>query len=251
MNVISVSNRKGGIGKTTVSINVARELVQRGYLVLMVDLDSQCDLSDIYTKGYRAKRGEILKLLEGKDQIASGESVVEIMDNLYLIPGSRDLMHLDANIEADRLKNILSDEYLEEVEYVIIDHPPNINEAALQGFVASDYVIMPLEPEALCMDNIERLLDDLELIQEEMNPDMELLGMVLNRIDNRRGLTERMIARLEKAFGDYLFKARISNNTAIPTSMADRVALRDLHWRSKTVSQFQKLVSEIEERIGD
>ena len=247
METISIANRKGGIGKTTFAVNISNELTQAGHLVLMIDLDSQCDLSKIYCQG-SGNQGDIMKLIQGECSLK--EAVFKVKDNLHIIPGSEELIHLE-DCEEDKLKEILAGDFFKEVDYVIIDHPPNINEAALQGFVASNEVLVVVEPEAFCVENINSLLDDLYHIQFTMNSDLQILGIAINRIDLRRNLTKSFIKKLDHTFKEEIFEARISNNTAVPTSLNERVPLRELEWRSKTVNQFQDLIKEMKERMVD
>ncbi|MFW6029878.1 MAG: ParA family protein [Halanaerobiales bacterium] len=247
--IISIANRKGGIGKTTCSINISNELVQMGYLVLMIDLDAQCDLSKIFLKRKNTDQGDIFKLFKGECSIQ--DAIYNIKDNLYISPGNNNLIHLQEKDIINPLVKVLNEDFFNEVDYIIIDHPPNINEGALQGFNASDEVLIVIEPEAFCIENINQLLDDLYHIQFTDNPNLHILGIVLNRIDMRRNLTKHMIDKIESSFNSHILKSRISNNTSIPLSLNDKVAVRDLKWWSKPVGEFKDLVNEIIERMKD
>lgn len=108
-----------------------------GYLVLMVDLDSQCDLSKIYLPG-SYEGNNIFHLL--RQQCRLDDACVEVGENLYLIPGSRDIVHFDFRGSEGVLLHYLQQECLDEVDFVIIDYPPALSETALAGFVASDSV---------------------------------------------------------------------------------------------------------------
>lgn len=152
MKIISIANRKGGVGKTVISGNIAYELSKKGYLVLMVDLDSQCDLSKIYLpKSYEG--GNIFQLL--RQQCPLADACVEVGENLYLIPGSRDIVHFDFRGSEGILLHYLKDtDLLGEVDFVIIDHPPALSESALAGFVASDEVVIVSDAEAFGVANL-------------------------------------------------------------------------------------------------
>ena len=112
MKIISIANRKGGVGKTVISGNIAYELSKMGYLVLMVDLDSQCDLSKIYLQdGYEGS--SIFHLL--RQQCRLDDACVEVGENLYLIPGSRDIVHFDFRGSESILLHYLKQECLEKI----------------------------------------------------------------------------------------------------------------------------------------
>ena len=247
MEVISIANRKGGIGKTTLSVNLSYELSRKEKKVLMVDLDSQCDLTKIYSSG---KKDTVFDLLQEKEEIE--EVVAKVKKNLHLLPGSKDIVHLDKELKAEKLKQKIEKIGKKlELDYVVIDHPPQINEAALQGLVASDEVLVVVEPEAFCLSNLGDLLDELGEIKKEMNPELHILGMAINRVDRRRNLTERMIDKIRNTFRGEVFATEISNDTAVPTSMREGLPVRELGWRSKTVSQFQRLIEEMEGRLNN
>lgn len=251
MKTISIANRKGGIGKTTLAVNISYELSRLGYQVVIVDLDGQCDLTRIYYPGISTDEDDIWDLLTQRCDIE--DCIYEVYENLYLIPGSKNIVHLsntDENIlknQIDRLENFLI--YEKNIDFVIFDHPPNINEAALLGFVASEEVLIVLEPESLCVHNIGDLLSDLESIKREMNPNLHILGMVINRVDMRRNLTEKMVETIRATFREELFDTYISNNTAIPTSLHEGVPVRKLKWRGRSIRQFSSLTDEIIERV--
>jgi len=124
MKIISIANRKGGVGKTSITANLAYELKKRGFLVLLVDIDQQCDLTKVFLPD--EKQGgvaNIYTLLCGESSI--GDACVEIEENLYMIPGSRDIIHFDFFKKANSLSNCLHGKRIaKEVDLVLIDHPP-------------------------------------------------------------------------------------------------------------------------------
>lgn len=117
-----------------------------------------------------------------------GYACLEVSENLYLIPGSRDIVHFDFRGSEGALLHYLRNERLEEVDFVIIDHPPALSESALTGFVASDEVVIVSDAEAFSVANLGQLLDDLAHIQTVMNRDLHILGILVNKIDCRRKL---------------------------------------------------------------
>ena len=247
MITISIANCKGGVGKTIVAANLAWELARLGYLTLMVDLDPQCDLSKVYRR--ESQDGpNIFRLLRG--ECAVEEACLEVADNLYLVAGSRDTIHFDDKNGEKVLANCLKDETLAEVDFVIIDHPPTLSEYTLAGFVASDAVLIVTDTESFSMRNLGHLFENLLGIKATMHPTLSILGIVANKVDQRRKLTGIMLQELERTFGECVFSSRISYDTAIPISIRRGQPLRRLDWRSRTIGQFQELTHEVLERVG-
>lgn len=246
MKTISIANRKGGVGKTTLAANLSYELSKMNYLVVMIDLDPQCDLSKIYLNNENGKT--ILEVLKGNCDIEN--AAVEIADNLYLVPGNKDMGHYK-NVKGDAvLKEKLKHEGLGEVDFVIIDHPPNLNEGALEGFKASDEALVVTDPETFSIENLDNLLEDLAVIKNDMNSKLHILGVAINRVDLRRKLTKKKIKELKSILKEEVFKTHISNDTAIPISLDEKVPIRKLHYRSSVVSQINNLTMELLKRMG-
>lgn len=246
MRVLSIANRKGGVGKTVVSANISSEMARMGYLVLMVDLDSQCDLSKVYLPRDYSGPG-IMEVLQGS--CAVEEACVEVRTNLYLIPGSKDLNHFAVRDSERILRQSLLSKMLGEVDFTVIDTPPGISEATINGFVASDSVLVVTEPEQFSVENLADLLADLRHIQRTMNPRLRIEGIVANKVNLCRSLTKVMLTEMKRAFGRALLPAFISYDTSIPTSLRGNIPVRELHWRSRTVDQFRQLTEEVLERM--
>jgi len=247
MKVLAVSNKKGGVGKTSLAANLAREISRVGWLVLLIDMDPQCDLSKIYVPNdYQGHT--IMEVLEGKCDIE--EACHESMDNLYIIPGSVDLAHFafkhSESVLRHRLKNA---EGLGEVDLVIIDTPPSISESTLTAYAAADQVLLVTVPEAFSAENLSNMVETIQHMQHGINPDLQIMGIAINKVDNRRGLTKVVQDKLRHIFGCDVFDSFISYDTALPTSQYGKVAVRDLHWKSRVLRQFNDLAAEVLERM--
>jgi len=243
MKVLSIANSKGGVGKTSVSVNLAWELASKGYLVLLIDLDPQCDLSKVYYRGILPAENNLSVLLQG--QCSVDEACYNVRDNLYVIPGSSQLKHFHWKVSENLLAEILQSEELREVSVVILDNPPATSELTLMGYTAATDVIVVTDPEAFGVDNIDDFLSDLEKIKATMNPNLNVLGILVNRVDLRRNLTKRVLKDLRVAWGSSMFTTELSNDTVIPTALMKGKAVRELRWSSKITPQIEKLAEEI------
>ena len=247
MRILSISNEKGGVGKTIFAANLAWELSRMGYLVVTIDLDQQIDLTKLLYREEMTGSPDINDVLQGKSSI--NDACVMVNENLYHIPGSRDIKYFDFKNSEMLLKQALQAEDLDIVDIVIIDYPPSSNEATLLGYVATTDVLIITDTEEFSVDNIGNILDDLAIIKETMNPDLKVLGVVVNRVDKRRKLTQISLKELRLILGDKLFRTQISNNTAIPNSVRAKKTVRELGWCTPVLSQFKKIAKEVEERM--
>lgn len=250
MKVLSIANSKGGVGKTSVSVNLAWELACEGYLVLLIDLDPQCDLSKVYYRGIQPAEKNLSVLLQGQCRVE--EACYNVRDNLYLIPGSSQLKHFHWKASENLLAQILQSEELKEVSIVILDNPPATSELTLMGYTAATDVIVVTDPEAFGLANINDFLSDLEAIKATMNPNLNVLGILVNRVDLRRKLTKRVLRDLRVAWGTSMFTTELSNDNAIPTALMQEKAVREMRTgrSNKITLQIEHLVREIETRWG-
>lgn len=249
MKIISVANRKGGVGKTVISANLGHELARRGFVTLLVDLDPQCDLTK-YCLPEPVDCGDVFKLLRKKSSIES--CCLEIGDNLFLIPGSKDLNHFTFQGSKTVLKRLLSaGDYLSDVDFIILDHPPALSNPSIAGFAASDKVLVVSDAETFGVDNLSDLLDDLGQIQRSMNPDLRVLGIIINKLDNRRILAKNIVKALRENFRDAVFSNYVSYNTAFPWAIQQKVSLRDLSWYSTPLRQLTQVTDEFLQRMEE
>ena len=249
MKIISVANRKGGVGKTVISANLGHELARRGFVTLLIDLDPQCDLTK-YCLPESVDCGDVFKLLRKKSSIES--CCVEIGDNLFLIPGSKDLNRFTFQGSKTVLKRLLSaGDHLSDVDFVILDHPPALSNPSIAGFAASDKVLVVSDVESFGVDNLSDLLGDLGQIQHSTNPDLCVLGIIINKLDNRRILAKNSVKELRENFRDAVFSNYVSYNTAFPWAIHRKVSLRDLSWYSTPLRQLSQVTDEFLQRMEE
>ena len=247
MKTISVVNQKGGVGKTTMTVNLSNELSYKGFRTVLLDLDRQTDLTDVFLPdGYKGPN--IVDLLQKKCTV--DEATVTITDHLAIIPGSKAINKFHFKGSEGALVPVTKHLASKAVDFVLLDHPPAFHNAAFAGFVASDEILIVSEVEKFSIKNLKELMVDLSWIKKKYQPTLHILGVALNKIDNRRCLTQAMLSKCRSAFGKAVFETTIGNNTSIPNSLDKNMPVRNLHWRSPTVSQFAKLAEEMLCRMG-
>ena len=214
--VISLINQKGGVGKTTTSINLSASLASLGKQVLMIDLDPQCNA----TTGIGLNKGDIQKsvynVFNGTSAIE--ESIIRTKyKNLYVLPANINLAGIDIELEtetnnvpkAERLKyqiNKIRDAF----DFIIIDCPPALGILTTNALTASDSVIIPVQCEFFALEGITQLLKAIMYTQANLNPKLEIEGVLLTMLDARTNLGLEVVEEIRTYFKDKVY------NTIVP-----------------------------------
>ncbi len=213
MKIISVANLKGGVGKTTITANLAGPLLERGARVLLFDLDHQTNLTSVYANpDYDPDEGPGISrgLMNGIDfQKLIHETPTP---NLFIVPGDFDLVLLDSHFANNLNATFYLAERLEELEgfdYVLIDTPPYLGVATRMALVASTGYLVPLDADVFAYKGLQRLEDEVEQIRKRVNRNLRCLGYVLNKVQGGRTLIEENIRRFRERLGEQLLKTEL------------------------------------------
>lgn len=245
--VISISNHKGGCGKTTTSVSLGKALSMKGKRVLLIDLDSQMNLTSILLDKDKTPERTIFESLVGEKVLP----IINITDNMDLVPSSLDLVGIDralAMIVGDNIGELLSlRDLLEpirgEYDYIIIDCPPSLGILTRNALIASDGVIIPLTAEALPANGLKNLLDAIKAVKKGLNPRLELYGILLTRY-NRRRLNRIVEERLRQVYSDFVFQTKIRENVDLMECPLYRQTIFDYSPDSIGASDYMSLTEE-------
>ena len=218
--IICIANQKGGVGKTTTSVNLSACLADLGKKVLLVDMDPQANATSGLAAVIDEEQGEadIYSSLMGDSDIR--EAVVRATpEGLSLIPSSPDLAGaeielLDMERREYRLKAAI-DSVAEEYDYTIIDCPPALSILTLNALVAARRVMIPLQCEYFALEGLGRLLKTLGLVRERLNPDLKMDGILLTMYDARNNLSRQVQEEVGRHFGDRLYRTVIPRNVRL------------------------------------
>lgn len=265
MTVVALANKKGGVGKTTMTIELASGFAIAGKKVLMIDFDPQCSLTNAMIKGSwndysqynigdvifgeinkekRNERGRKISLLEAGIQTQ--------VPNLHLIGGSTDLKLMEKMSPSTALalkKRI--EEIKEQYDYIFIDTPPYDGTVQESALIATEYVILVYQAKAMGLEGLQETADTIENIKEEANPDLKILGTILNQYKSRTDLAKEAKAFLQQhtELIAEVFEQSIGDYTAIERNPIEKLPVTMSHPSSTAAEQVRLLTKEIMKKL--
>lgn len=216
--ILAIANRKGGVGKTTTTVNVATAMAAAGKKVLVVDLDPQGNASTSMGVNKKGRMASSYEVLVGEAKLSEAIVWTEI-PNFSLIPASPDLAGAEIELvdmpnREYSLKNALAKDAIN-YDYVLIDCPPSLSLVTINALVAADAVIVPLQCEFLALEGITDLIQNINQIKKKFNPTLTLQGVVLTMYDKRNNLTQMVEDDVRSFFGKKVYDTVIPRNVRI------------------------------------
>lgn len=248
--IISVVNQKGGVGKTTTAVNLAAGLAEAGKFVLLVDLDPQGNA----TSGLGIKYQE---LTHGLYNAIMGE--VRPHDVVYntahaglrVLPATANLA--GANVElvsVDGRERKLSDvmtEVKHSYDYIIIDCPPSLGVLTLNGLVAADHILIPVQAEYYALEGLGQLLKTIEMVRDNIKPELNVLGAVITMFDSRNRLSEEVLHELYKFFPNNIFRSVIPRTVRLAEAPSFGKSIFHYEPSGKAARSYERLTREIQD----
>ena len=251
--IITVSNQKGGVGKTTTSAALAAGLSMAGKKVLCIDLDPQGNLG--FCMGLDAESGyTVLDALKGEVPVGDAVLKTELCDLL-----SSDITLSSSGLEDARrehresiLRDML-DPILKDYDYVVIDTPPALNLLTVNAYAVSDYLIIPMASDILSLVGLSQLRETVETVKGQLNPDLKVMGILLTRYNGRTCLArdvQEMAGQLAMQMNTQVFASKIRNGVAIAEAPAHGESIFTYNPRSAAVKDYSEFVQEVARIIG-
>lgn len=244
--IIAISNNKGGVGKTTTTVNLAAGLANRGNKVLLIDFDPQANLT--YSFGITKFETSIYQII--KDQ--KEKQAFAISENIHIIPTRSDLANflLDTSSLADNqylLKSFL-DDVKKDYDYILIDNPPSLGILTINAFIAADEVLIPLQAHYLSVKGLTRIISVVNKIKRKANKNLAIEGVVLTFFDSRINSHNEIKNTVEVFFKDKLYKSAIRQNIHIAEASKAGMDIFAYKPRSNGAIDYNSFCNEFVER---
>lgn len=251
--VISIANQKGGVGKTTTSINLGASLAVLEKKVLIIDADAQANSTSGLGFDVREMKNTIYECMVNEVDPTTAVLKCEI-DNLYILPSHIDLV--GAEIEmlnmSDREKTMkrMVDKLRDQFDYILIDCSPSLGLITVNALTASDSVIIPVQCEYFALEGLGKLLNTIKIIQKRLNTELEIEGFLLTMYDSRNNLSNQVLDEVKRHFQSLVFNTLIARNVRLSEAPSHGQAAISYDATSKGAQNYLNLARELLDRNG-
>lgn len=246
--VIAIANQKGGVGKTTTTINLGAGLTGKGKKVLLIDIDPQGNT----TSGVGVKKPTISRCMY--DVLVSGVSLATIIlptsvSGLFIAPATIQL----AGAEIELVPSMSREEKLrfhiqdikDQYDFILIDCPPSLGLLTINALTAADSVLVPIQCEYYALEGLSQLINTIKLVQRHLNKPLRLEGALLTMYDSRTNLATQVVSEVQAYFGDQVYQTIIPRNVRLSEAPSHGLTIFDYDSRSKGAETYAYLVEEV------
>lgn len=251
--IVAMCNQKGGVGKTTTTINLGAALVETGRKVLLVDFDPQGSLSVGLGVNPHTLDKSIYNLLLSRQYTPEEVIVESTVEGLDILPSNIDLSAAEVQLVSEVAREQTLTRVLEklrgEYDYILVDCAPSLGLLTINALTAADYVIMPLECEFFALRGIALLTDTISKVQDRLNPDLKVLGILGTMFDSRTLHTREVLERVVQAFGDDVFHTVIRRTIKFPETTVAGEPITTYASASPGADAYRQLAREVLLRV--
>lgn len=244
--IIAISNHKGGVGKTTTTVNLGAGLAKLGKKILLVDLDPQANLTQCY--GITKPESTMYEALKGEDDL----KVVNINENLDIAASSLDLAGAEMELSSEAGREYLLEEILEpfknQYDYTLIDCPPSLGLLTFNAFASADEVIIPIQAHFLAIKGLTKIIEVINKVKRRINKKLEIKGVVITLYDKRKILHRDIEETIKTYFQEKVYKTKIRQNIALAEAPTTGEDIFRYSPKSNGAKDYEKLCFEFIDR---
>lgn len=250
--IIAITNQKGGVGKTTTSVNVTAALALMGKKVLLVDTDPQAHSTISVTSGTAQREKSLYDVMMNRNDKIEEIIVRSNIPGLDVAIAKISMAKLEPSLLGEfdghyRLKDVL-EPVKPKYDYIFIDTPPTLGLTTLNALVAASFVLIPIQSSYLCLEGTDDLLETIDKVRKIANPGLQIIGVLITLHDKRTNLARDVVDRIQKVFGNKLFKTYISKSVKLEESPAYKESIFTYAPDSVGAVQYKKVAEEIIDR---
>lgn len=245
--VISVVNQKGGVGKTTTTVNLAAFLAEHGKFVLLVDIDPQANATSGLGIDHTSLPAGVYEAIIGSH---SARNLIHKTshDGLKILPATQALAGAAVElVNAQEREHFLRKALLEvrnDYDYVLIDNPPSLGLLTINGLAAADSVLIPVQAEYYALEGLTQLLNTINLVKENIRPDLEVMGAIITMYDSRTRLSKEVLEELYRYFPDKIFRSVIPRSVRLAEAPSFGKSILGYDPASRAAKAYERLAKE-------
>ena len=251
---ICIANQKGGVGKTTTSVNLSAALATLGKRVLILDMDPQGNASSgLGVKRYEHQDSNIYHVLIGEKPLSEVIQPTRF-ENLKIATANPDLVGAEIELvempnREYRLKSAVAT-VADQFDYILIDCPPSLGLLTLNALTAADSFLVPLQCEYYALEGLSQLLNTAGIIKKNLNPQLHIEGIVLTMFDTRNNLSHQVVSEIKNHFGDKVFQAIVPRNVRLSEAPSHGQSIFEYDSKSIGAIKYLEVAQELEQRTN-